>query len=161
MDAVVVFGEPLIDDPARFGMVNAVGLDETLCVREGRYRRQRWSTQVVDVQHGQLLDMLDGKDVNTCCAWFTARPTGRCEQVRWATLDLSSSYRTVFDTMPPPAVQVADPFHVVRLRNTALDECRQTQLTRSHCPAPVASFELHVCFVDRRTMPRRQQRLFD
>ena len=125
MDAVVVFGEPLIDDPARFGKVNAVGLDETLYVREGRYRRQRWSTQVVDVQHGQLLDVLDGKDVDTFCTWFAARPIGWCEQVRWATVDLSSSYRTVFDTMLPTAVQVADPFHVVRLGNTALDECRR------------------------------------
>ena len=63
MDAVVVFGVPLIDEPARYTTVNAVGLDETLYVREGRYRRQRWSTQVVDVQRGQLLDVLDGKDV--------------------------------------------------------------------------------------------------
>lgn len=45
--------------------------------------------------------------------------------MRWATLDLSNSYRTVFDTMVPTAVQVADPFHVVRLANTALDECRR------------------------------------
>lgn len=125
MDAVVLFGEPLIDDPARCGMVSAVGLDETLYVREGRYRRQRWSTQVVDVQHGLLLDVLDGKDVATCCAWFAARPTGWCDRVHWATLDLSSGYRTVFDTMLPTAVQVADPFHVVRLGNTALDECRR------------------------------------
>ncbi|MSV81081.1 MAG: hypothetical protein F2681_15810 [Actinobacteria bacterium] len=52
-------------------------------------------------------------------------PTGWCERVRWATLDLSSSYRTVFDTMLTTAVQVADPFHVVRLGNTARDECRR------------------------------------
>lgn len=42
-----------------------------------------------------------------------------------ATLDLSASYRTVFDTMLPDAVQVADPFHVVKVANTALDECRR------------------------------------
>lgn len=125
MDAVVLFGEPLIDDPARYATVTAVGLDETLYVREGRYRRQRWSTQVVDVQHGQLLDVLDGKDVDICCGWFAQRPPGWRERVRWATLDLSSSYRTVFDTVLPAAVQVADPFHVVRLGNTALDECRR------------------------------------
>ena len=45
--------------------------------------------------------------------------------IAWATLDLSASYRTVFDTMLPDAVQVADPFHVVRVANTALDECRR------------------------------------
>lgn len=125
MDAVVLFGGLLIDDPVRYTTVTAVGLDETLYVREGRYRVQRWSTQVVDVQAGQLLDVLEGKDVATCCAWFAARPVGWRDGVSWATLDLSNSYRTVFDTMLPTAVQVADPFHVVRLGNTALDECRR------------------------------------
>jgi transposase len=51
MDAVVLFGEPLIDDPARYGVVSAVGLDETLYVREGRYRRYHdrlpWSDDVL------------------------------------------------------------------------------------------------------------------
>ncbi len=125
MDAVVVFGEPLIDDPARFEAVSAVGLDETLYVREGRYRRQLWSTRIVDVQRGQLLDVVPGREVANCCAWFAARPQAWCDAVRWATLDLSNSYRTVFDTMLPLAVQVADPFHVVRLASTALDECRR------------------------------------
>jgi len=31
MDAVMVFGEVLINDPARYPTVNALGLDETLC----------------------------------------------------------------------------------------------------------------------------------
>src|SRR6187431_3305186 len=44
---------------------------------------------------------------------------------RWATLDLSASYRWVFDTVLPGAVQVADPVHVVKLANQALDECRR------------------------------------
>ena len=86
MDAVVLFGEPLIDDPSRYGKVAEVGLDETLYVRAGRYRRQRWSTQVVDVQAGQLLDVLDCRDLPTCCARFAVRPTGSSVDVdrrRW------------------------------------------------------------------------------
>ncbi len=125
MDAVVVFGQILIDDPARFGGVTAVGLDETLFARDGPFRRQLWSTQIVDVQHGQLLDVVPGRDSVEPCRWFTARPTAWCDGIRWATLDLSNSYRAVFDTMLPNAVQVADPFHVVKLANTAVDECRR------------------------------------
>ena len=56
---------------------------------------------------------------------FAVRPVGRCDGVGWATLDLSASYLTVFDTMPPTAVQVSGPFYLVRLANTALDECRR------------------------------------
>ena len=43
----------------------------------------------------------------------------------WATLDLSGPYRSVFDAMVPGATQVADPFHVVKLANAKLDECRR------------------------------------
>ena len=125
MDAVVIYGTPLIDDPHRFGAVSAVGLDETLFAREGPYRIQRWSTQIVDVDVGQLLDIVPGRDSREPCAWFAARSEQWRAGIGWATLDLSASYRTVFDTMLTDAVQVADPFHVVRVANTALDECRR------------------------------------
>jgi transposase len=125
MDAVVLFGRPLVDDPARFGTVNALGLDETLFARDGPFRRQRWSTQIVDVRRGQLLDVVAGRDAAGPGAWLAARPEPWRAGITWATLDLSASYKSVFDTMLPHAVQVADPFHVVRLANQALDECRR------------------------------------
>ena len=40
-------------------------------------------------------------------------------------MDLSGPYRAVFDTVLPDATQVADPFHLVRLANSKLDECRR------------------------------------
>jgi transposase len=120
MDAVIVYGQPLIDDPARFGEVCAIGLDETLFARDGPFRRQRWSTQIVDVSRGQLLDVVAGRDTVEPCRWFAQRPAEWRDAIRWATLDLSSSYRVVFDTMLPDAVQVADPFHIVRVRHEAL-----------------------------------------
>jgi transposase len=61
MDAVVVIGEQLIDHPDRIGTVTALGLDETLFARIGRYRTQQWSTQIVDVRRGQLLDVVPGR----------------------------------------------------------------------------------------------------
>ena len=83
-DAVVL--SVLIDDPARYGAAVAVGLDETLYKREGRYRKQCWSTQIVDVEHGHLLDVVAGREVNPVCAWFAARPQGGvtgCVGRRW------------------------------------------------------------------------------
>ena len=124
-DAVMLFGQVLIDDPARFGTVVAVGLDETLYKREGRYRKQCWPTQIVDVQRGQLLDVVAGREAVVCCAWFAERSLAWRDGIRWATLDLSSSYRVVLNTMLPDATQVADPYHVVHLANVALDECRR------------------------------------
>jgi transposase len=125
MDAVVAIGEQLIDHPDRIGTVTALGLDETLFARVGWFRTQRWSTQIVDVRRGQLLDVVPGRDATGPCRWLAGRDPAWLAAIAAATLDLSAPYRTVFDTMLPDAVQVADPFHVVKLANTALDECRR------------------------------------
>jgi transposase len=125
MDAVIAIGEQLIDHPDRIGTVNALGLDETLFTRVCEFRTQLWSTQIVDVRRGQLLDVVPGRDSTEPCRWLADHDPSWLAAIEWATLDLSASYRTVFDTMLPDAVQVADPFHVVRLANTALDECRR------------------------------------
>jgi transposase len=125
MDAVVVIGEQLIDHPDRIGTVTALGLDETLFARVGRFRTQTWSTQIVDVRRGQLLDVVPGRSAPEPCRWLAERDQAWLDRIEWATLDLSASYRTVFDTMLPHATQVADPFHVTQLANRALDECRR------------------------------------
>ncbi len=125
MDAVVAYGQVLIDDPGRFGDVNALGLDETLRCRLGPWRRQRWTTQIVDVRQGQLLDVVEGRTAQGPIAWLAGQPQQWRDRIQWATLDLSGPYRKVFDTMLPGAVQIADPFHVIKLANTKLDECRR------------------------------------
>jgi transposase len=124
-DAVIAYGEPLVDDPDRFGPVEALGLDETLFARQGRWRRQSWSTSIVDVTAGQLLDVVPGRDAAAPSGWLAARGEEWRSRVRWGVLDLSGAYRATFDTMVPDATQVADPFHVVRVANDHLDDCRR------------------------------------
>ena len=51
--------------------------------------------------------------------------THRLDNIAWAVLDLSGPYRAAFDSALPDARQVADPFHVVKLANEALDEVRR------------------------------------
>lgn len=124
-DTVMAYGAVLVDDPARIGAPTALGLDETLFCRLGRWRAQQWSTSIVDVGAGRLLDVVAGRDSRNPCRWLAARDQTWLDRIEWATLDLSGPYRAVFDTMLPDAVQVADPFHVCKLANTKLDECRR------------------------------------
>lgn len=125
MDAVAAYGQALVDHPDRFGDVSALGLDETLRCRLGEWRRQQWTTQIVDVCAGQLLDVVEGRTAAGPIAWLEQQPADWRAGIRWATLDLSGPYRKTFDVMLPDAVQVADPFHLVRLANSKLDECRR------------------------------------
>jgi transposase len=124
-DAVIAYGTVLVDDPARIGEPSALGLDETLFCRQGPWRRQAWSTSIVDVGSGRLLDVVAGRGAVEPCRWLAARDEAWRERIAWGTLDLSGPYRSVFDTMLPDATQIADPFHLIKLANTKLDECRR------------------------------------
>ncbi len=105
--------------------MSALGLDETLFCREGRYRHKAWSTSIVDVGRGQLLDVVPGRTAKEPAGWLLKQPAGWLKGIRWATLDLSGPYRAAFDTAIPHAEQVADPFHVVRFADNTLDEVRR------------------------------------
>ena len=126
-DAVIAYGTPLVEDPERIGAVSALGLDETLFCRRGRWRTQQWCTSIVDVSpgHTQLLDVVAGRSATGPSRWLEGRPDAWREAIRFGVLDLSGPYRKTFDDTLPDATQVADPFHVIRLANTKLDECRR------------------------------------
>ncbi len=91
----------------------------------GRWRTQAWSTSIVDVAGGQLLDVIPGRSSAGLCEWLAAMPKAWLDAVSWAVLDLSGPWRLAFDTMLPAACQVADPFHLVKLANQRLDELRR------------------------------------
>lgn len=127
-DAVMAYGAALLDaDPDRIGEVAALGLDETLFCRAGRWRTQIWCTSIVDVTpgHTQLLDVVPGRSAVGPSAWLWARPADWRAGIGFGVLDLSGPYRKTFDDTLPDVVQVADPFHLVKLANTKLDECRR------------------------------------
>ncbi len=120
------WGRALLEaDTARVGAVRALGLDETLMWRRGRFKAKAWATSIVDVGSGQLLDMVPGRTAAAAAGWMLRQPPRWRGGVRWAVLDLSGPYRAAFNDALPQAGQVADPFHVVRLANDALDEVRR------------------------------------
>jgi transposase len=125
-DAVVAYGEVLVDqDLDRYGTITALGLDEVLFARIGHYHRKEFSTQFVDVRTGQLLDVVPGRSGKEPKAWLEEKGKAWREEIAYAALDLSGPYRAVLEEMLPDATLVADPFHVVKLANSKLDECRR------------------------------------
>ncbi|HEY5121760.1 MAG TPA: ISL3 family transposase [Acidimicrobiales bacterium] len=124
-DALLLYGEALVEDDGRFGVVSALGLDEVLFVHDGPYRRLVFSTSIVDVEKGQLLDVVPGRSGKAPTAWIQSQSDAWRANVTYATLDLSGPYRSVFTKTLPNATQVADPFHLIKLANLKLDECRR------------------------------------
>jgi len=125
-DTVVAYGEALLEaDCDRIGEVTALGLDEVLMVRVGPFHRQHFTTQLVDVRRGQLLDVVPGRGSAHPMGWLAEQGPAFRSRIVYGTLDLSGPYRRVFSVMTPKATLVADPFHVTKLANTKLDECRR------------------------------------
>ncbi len=114
------WGSALLDaDTERISDVEALGLDETLMGRRGRFKDKAWSTSIVDVGRGQLLDIVPGRTAKAPALWLLSRPREWLEQIRWAVLDLSVAPIGPRSTPQyPTSAQVADPFHVVRSRET-------------------------------------------
>ncbi len=126
-DAVIAYGSALLDaDSTRVGAVEALGVDEVLFARLGRWRTQAWSTSIVDVGTGQLLDVIEGRSSVGLCDWLAEHPRDWLDAICWAVLDLSGPWRLAFDTMLPDASQVADPFGKRSLR--AFEPLRRTLL---------------------------------
>ena len=120
-DTVVEWGEALLAaDQERINQVRGLGLDETLFNRRGRWRTQRWCTSIVDVGRGQLLDLVPGRSAAGPTAWLAHRPQDWLDQIEFGVLDLSGPYRATFNTILPQVHQVADPFHLVKVRREAL-----------------------------------------
>ncbi len=122
-DAVIAYGTPLIDDPDRIAEVTVLGMDEVKRVRLGKFKIKQWSTQIV--AHGQLLDVVNGRDAASVCGWLAARDQSWRDRIVTVTIDMSGPYKRVADTMLPDAVQVIDAFHVISNANQRLDECRR------------------------------------
>ena len=122
-DAVIAYGTALVETIPTASVTRRGRVGRDVVRPEGgggvSAGRPRSSTSA-----GRLLDIVAGRDSVEPCAWFAARDS-RGERDPLGDARSVGPYRMVFDTMLPDATQVADPFHVVRLANTTLDECRR------------------------------------
>ena len=126
MAAVHRWGRALLDaDRGRLVGVTALGLDEILMFRRGPFREKHWGTTLVDARRGRLLDIVPGRSASGAKRWLGARPARWRKRIRWAVMDLSGPYRKTAREALPQATQVADPFHVVKLANSAIDDVRR------------------------------------
>lgn len=125
MDAVREYGEPLVDDPERVGVVQALGVDETKWLSATRTTRTRYTTGLVDLDRRQVIDVIEGNSGAALAGWLDEQPKPWLEAVRVVATDLASSYRAGLDGRLLQAHRVADPFHVVRVANRCLDKVRR------------------------------------
>ncbi|WOO96755.1 ISL3 family transposase [Micrococcus terreus] len=130
-DAVLAEGKRLlIDDPARFDGVTAIGVDEHVW-RHTR-RGDKYVTVIIDLTPlrvgtgpARLLDMVEGRSKQAFKTWLAERPASWRDGVEVVAMDGFTGFKTAATEEIPEATAVMDPFHVVRLAGDALERCRR------------------------------------
>jgi transposase len=129
----------LIADPGRFDGVSVLGVDEHVW----RHTRagDRYVTVILDLTPirdrtgpARLLDMVEGRSKHAFKTWLAARPAAWRDSIEVVAMDGFTGFKTATTEELPDAVAVMDPFHVVQLAGTALDDCRRRvqQTTLGH-----------------------------
>jgi transposase len=125
MDAVELYGTPLVEDPQRIGGVEAIGVDETKWLAAQATEPTRWVSAVVDVRRPKVIDLLEGRNAVDLATWLTDQTDTWRAGIATAVCDLHEPFRAAFDAQLPDATQVADPFHVVGVGTRVIDRVRR------------------------------------
>lgn len=123
--AVAEHTDPVVDDPARFDYVTAIGVDEKRFLNATVEHRTEFTTQIFDLSRHRLLDAVPGRSRAVLADWLGARGEPWCAQITLATLDPAAGYRRALDDHLPNAVRVVDHFHAIKLANTVIDDVRR------------------------------------
>lgn len=128
MRQVIAQGAPLVEDPGRLDDVEALGLDETAMLKATATSSTRFVTGITDLTPGRparLLEVIDDHAAAGLRAWLDEREQHWRDQIRHAALDPYRGYASALTASLPDAIRVLDPFHVVRLGLSCLDEVRR------------------------------------
>lgn len=120
----------LIDDVHRLDNVRVIGVDEH--VWRHVKGRDKYVTVIIDLTPvadgtgpSRLLDMVQGRSTTVFSTWLQAQtPTFRT-RVEVVAMDGFIGFKTAAAKNLPTAVEVLDPFHVVKLGAEAVTACRQ------------------------------------
>jgi transposase len=123
---------PRVDDPSRIRGVEALGIDETGYLAATAQHSRIFATGMVDIRRGILVDVIQGRSAKVLSDWLARRPADWLAGVEVVTIDPLEAYRRGLSPHLDHAIVVADPFHIVRLGNRAIDDVRrriQNELT--------------------------------
>jgi len=120
-------------DDARLDEVYRIGVDE-VSYRKGH----RYLTVVADHDRdGAVIWVGQGKSGATLEQFFDILGPGRVQRIQAASADLHGAYHRVIAARAANAQVCADPFHVIKLANAAIDETRRAAWNTARTNAKV------------------------
>ncbi len=110
MDAVVLHGTPLVEDPKRVKKVRALGIDETSFLSATREHRTVYVTGLVDLNRKRIIDMVEGNAAPDLRRWCAEQDPAWMRAIRVVATDLAESYRSGTSPHLDHAIRVGRPF---------------------------------------------------
>jgi transposase len=95
-------------------------------------RYEPWMTTIVDLDSGQVLGIVDGRDSEGVGDWLFARPLEWRLGVQVVAIDPSAAFRKALRMWLPRTAVSVDAFHLVKLGNDMLTEVRQRLTQQVH-----------------------------
>jgi len=125
MTAVRDYGRPLVDDPDRIGVVDALGMDETSFLAANQFHHTLYVTGFVDLTRHRLVDVVPGRSATSVSDWLDGQPAPWLAGVAAVALDPHRGYANGLLARLGHATVVIDHFHAVALANAAIDDVRR------------------------------------
>ena len=125
MNAVIEHGTPLVDDPDRVGTVRQLGVDETTYLSAKPTHPTIYATGLVDLEAKVMIDLVEGNAAADLRRWTANASPDWLARIEVVATDLAESFRAGLSPGLAHAIRVADPFHVVRVANRAVDKVRR------------------------------------
>lgn len=88
-------------------------------------RLEPWMITIVDLDTGQILNVVDGRDHQGVGDWLFARPLEWRLAVQFVAIDPSAAFRKALRMWLPRTAVAVDHFHLISLANQAVTETRQ------------------------------------
>jgi transposase len=110
----------------RIGQVRLIAIDE-VSVKKG----QRYLTNVVDLETGEVIYTTEGRDTECLRPFFTKVKCSGRANLKAIAVDMSSAYLKAIELYAPVGVKIIhDRYHLVANMNRVLDEVRRDEYRR-------------------------------
>ncbi|MEO5315806.1 transposase [Pseudarthrobacter sp. CC12] len=96
-------------------------------------RFEPWMTTIVDLDTGQVLGVVDGRDHKGVGDWLFARPLEWRLAVQVVAIDPTAAFRKALRMWLPRTAVAVDHFHLISLANQVMTETRQNLSQQVKC----------------------------
>lgn len=108
-----------------------------IAVDEKSYKKgHKYVTIVSDIDRGMVIWVSEGNRKESLDEFFKILGPERCSKIETVSKDLHKPYIASCQEFIPQALEVADPFHVVKKLNEVMDSCRRELIESADTPKP-------------------------